>query len=133
MKTTISQHTKNSLFSIFFQQICSSRSEDCPNVLSIKAVGKCPISKEEYNVAASKKQCSQIAAKHNCSAAKRHIYHCVINSFRNETLEACAPDKIIFGNLFLSIYLNYMTMLLYNFVKHSSVLWCFVFSYFPNI
>lgn len=96
----ISQEHKNSLFSISFQKICSSKCEDCPNVLSIKAVEKCPTNKEEYNVAASKKQCSLIAAKHNCSAANRHIYHCVINSFRNETLEACAPEKIIFGNFF---------------------------------
>lgn len=68
-------------------------------------MGKCPTNKEEYNVAASIKQCSKIAAKHNCSAPYRHIYHCVINSFRNETLEACAPAKFIFGNFF-SIYLN---------------------------
>lgn len=97
--------TKSSIFSISFQKFCSSKSEDCPNVLSIKAVGKCPTNKEEYNVAASIKQCSQIAAKHNCSTAYRYIYHCVINSFRNGTLEACAPEKIIFGKMFLSIFI----------------------------
>lgn len=95
----VSKHDENktSVFFISFKKISCSDSEDCPNVLSNKTVEKCPANRDEYEEAARKNQCSQIAAKHNCSAAYRYTYHCVINSFLNETLEACSPEKIIFG------------------------------------
>lgn len=52
----------------------------------------CPTSKEEWDRAALQKNCSKFE--------QQYEYHCLINAFLNETLEVCAPKKIIFGNLF---------------------------------
>lgn len=65
----------------------------------------CPTSKQEWDVAASKKNCEQLAAKALCNTSEKpYFYHCVINGFRNQTLEVCAPRKIIFGNLVYEIF-----------------------------
>lgn len=65
----------------------------------VKVVESCPRSKQEWDIAASKKNCKQISTQTLCMTSKEpHFYHCVINGFRNATLEVCAPRKIIFGN-----------------------------------
>ena len=87
-------------------KIHRNETANCPEVLSPKAVWMCPTSSDEYDKAANKKQCLQLATKHNCSAPDEFKYHCVINSFKNETLEACAHEKIIFGNIFLMSYID---------------------------
>lgn len=48
-----------------------------------------------------KKNCSKIASQQTCSSAEKFQYHCVLNGYRNETLEVCAPSRIIFGILFI--------------------------------
>lgn len=87
-------------------KIHRNETANCSEVLSPKAVWMCPTSSDEYDRAANKKQCLQLATKHNCSAPDEFKYHCVINSFKNETLEACAHEKIIFGNIFLMSYID---------------------------
>lgn len=63
-----------------------------------KPVTCCPTSKEEWLKAAHKRNCSAFAARNNCTIGDENVYyHCVINGFINETLEVCAPKKIIFG------------------------------------
>lgn len=70
----------------------------CPEAVeSVKFVTNCPTSKEEWIIAASKKNCSKKAAQQNCTEANKFLYHCVINGYRNETLEVCAPQKLIIG------------------------------------
>lgn len=65
----------------------------------------CPTSKQEWDIAASKKNCEKLAAKALCNTSEKpYFYHCVINGFRNQTLEVCAPRKIIFGNLVYEIF-----------------------------
>lgn len=65
----------------------------------VKVVASCPTSKPGRDIAASKKNCEQLAAKALCRTSKKtYLYHCVINGFRNQTLEVCAPRRIIFGN-----------------------------------
>lgn len=80
-------------------KIHRNETENCPEVLIPKAVWMCPKSSEEYDRANSKKKCSQAANKRNCSAPDEFKYHCVINSFQNETFEVCAHEKIIFGRI----------------------------------
>lgn len=82
-------------------KIHRNETENCPEVLIPKAVWMCPTSSEEYDRADSKKECSQTASKLNCSAPDKFKYHCVINSFQNETFEVCAHKKIIFGRIIL--------------------------------
>lgn len=65
---------------------------------SVKTVQSCPTSKTEWDDAARRKNCSRIAYTQKCSAVDQFVYHCVINGYRNATLEVCAPTRIIFGH-----------------------------------
>lgn len=81
----------------------------------------CPTSKIEWDIAARKKNCSRIASQQNCAPVEKFKFHCVINGYKNETLEVCAPSRVIFGvsiytfaTLIYSIYslfINYMFFL----------------------
>lgn len=68
----------------------------------MKIVEFCPSSKQEWDSAANKKNCSEQAVLQRCSLAERFIYHCVVNGNRNEMLEVCAPQIIMSGKV--SIY-----------------------------
>lgn len=77
--------------------------KDCPIPVSkVEVVASCPKSKEEWDIAASKKKCSKIAAEakeKNCTIDEINpTYHCVINAFRNKLLEVCADENTIFGH-----------------------------------
>lgn len=72
-------------------------------VASVALVGSCPTSKIEWDTAARKKNCSRIASQQKCAPVEKFRYHCVINGFGNETLEVCAPSRIIFGVSVISI------------------------------
>lgn len=79
-----------------------SVNEDCQaTVNDVKIVTSCPKSKEEWDIAALKKNCSKLTAvakTKNCTIKeKQPEYHCVFNSFRNKLLEVCADKRIIFG------------------------------------
>lgn len=56
--------------------------------LTVKVVDRCPVSEESWREAAEKKSCD-VSAK-QCSEPERLVYHCVINPYVNQTLEACA-------------------------------------------
>lgn len=66
----------------------------------------CPTSKEDWGKAANKKNCSKMAEMQNCTNTESFVYHCLINGFRNETLELCAPNTIIYGNALTLIQLK---------------------------
>lgn len=77
--------------------------ERCQDALyNIEVVTSCPKSKEEWDIAASNKNCSEIAAvakANNCTIdEKEPKYHCVINAVRTNFLEVCADEKMIFGH-----------------------------------
>lgn len=62
-------------------------------------MGSCPTNDEEWETAGKLKNCQITAAQQKCSEADIFVYHCVINGFENETLEVCAPQKLITGIL----------------------------------
>lgn len=62
-------------------------------------VAYCPSTKEEWENAANIKNCNLTAVQQTCSDADKFVYHCVINGFQNETLEVCAPQKLVQGNI----------------------------------
>lgn len=64
---------------------------------SVEIVTTCPTSKTEWEIAAYKKNCERIVSRQKCDSVERFKYHCVINGFRNELVEVCAPSRIIFG------------------------------------
>nr|XP_034322577.1 uncharacterized protein LOC117688566 [Crassostrea gigas] len=79
--------------------VCKSEARYCQEaVASAALVASCPASKIEWDAAACKKNCSRIASEQNCTPVDNFRYHCVINSYRNETLEVCAPSRIVFGH-----------------------------------
>lgn len=73
------------------------------SVDTIKYVPQCPTNTKEWNVAARRKNCESI--QQNCSKTiasnnQRYVfqYHCVINVWRNATLEVCALNRTILGH-----------------------------------
>lgn len=86
--------------------MCKSENIYCQEAVdSVEIVKSCPTSKTEWDNAARRKNCSGIALHQDCSPVEKFQYHCVINGYRNETLEVCAPSRIIFGKVFLLITL----------------------------
>lgn len=78
--------------------MCRGANEHCPEaVRSIQLVEKCPSSEEEWKDGASNKNCGKLAKRQNCTIADEFLYHCVINAYINETLEVCAPKRLIHG------------------------------------
>lgn len=79
--------------------VYKSEARYCPEAIaSAASVASCPTSKTEWEIAARKKNCRGIATKQKCASVNKFRYHCVINSYSNETLEVCAPSRIIFGH-----------------------------------
>lgn len=68
-------------------------------VKSLERVLHCPRTKEEWYIAATRKDCSRLAGRQTCTDASEFRYHCVINGFQNETFEVCAPRRLIYGIL----------------------------------
>lgn len=84
------------VITVLLIQLCRGRyCQEAVN--SVQIVESCPTSKTEWDAAARKKNCSRIALQQDCSSVEQFQYHCVINGYRNETLEVCAPTRIIFG------------------------------------
>lgn len=76
--------------------------EECKEAINnAEDVKVCPTSKEEWDIAARKKNCSKHAAlaeEKNCTIHSKQLeYHCLINAFRNKSLEVCEAAKTIFG------------------------------------
>lgn len=64
---------------------------------TVQVVESCPDDKQKWRAAAARKNCPAYA--NQCDEPDRLEYHCVINSFINETLEVCAyRQNIVFGH-----------------------------------
>lgn len=59
----------------------------------MEIVDNCPDSEDEWRQAAARKNCTAYASQ--CDEPDRLVYHCLINSFVNQTLEVCAYSRII--------------------------------------
>ncbi|XP_061167391.1 uncharacterized protein LOC133176259, partial [Saccostrea echinata] len=62
---------------------------------TVRYVEKCPLDEFEWLNAALRKNCSKISQ--NCSSNDEFLYHCLINSWENATLEVCARRVNIIG------------------------------------
>lgn len=88
----------------FELKLCTSVEKYCQEaVKSITKVDICPTSKEELDKAASEKNCTVIAEMQTCTNTELFVYHCVIDRFRKETLELCAPKTSIRGNVMINV------------------------------
>ncbi|XP_062577803.1 uncharacterized protein LOC134239648, partial [Saccostrea cucullata] len=64
----------------------------CPaSMPTISYVSHCPTSQEEWTKAAERKNCESIAVIQNCTDRSKFQYHCLMNHWKNATLEVCAP------------------------------------------
>lgn len=88
--------------------MCKSANVYCSEaVKTVKVVESCPTTKEKWEEAAIKKNCRNDAAQQNCTNANLFLYHCVINGYGNETLEVCAPRRVISSKIYF-IYISKM-------------------------
>eukprot|EP00105_Crassostrea_gigas_P032399 XP_011455391.1 PREDICTED: uncharacterized protein LOC105347856 [Crassostrea gigas] len=76
-------------------QICSE------SIATPHVVQKCPMNREEWERASQKKKCSEIQKYDNCRNVE---YHCLVNEFRNETIEVCTDPWYLQG--YCPIYLE---------------------------
>lgn len=89
----------------------------CPVSLStVEVVEMCPDTEGKWKEAAAKKNCTAYASR--CSEPARLVYHCVINTYANQTLEVCAyAQNILDGKI-----INWIT-------EHFSIYTIIFFSY----
>nr|XP_034328502.1 uncharacterized protein LOC105321734 isoform X2 [Crassostrea gigas] len=61
---------------------------------TVQVVKNCPENQREWEEAAQRKNCLVIQKYENCSKVE---YHCLVNEFRNETIEVCTNSKYLQG------------------------------------
>lgn len=77
------------LTQVFHKWISTALSDSCSvSSSTVQAVDKCPDTEEKWSEAAVRKNCSAHASQ--CNEPERLVYHCVINTYANQTLEVCA-------------------------------------------
>lgn len=87
----------------------------CPEaVKSVIKVESCPTNNQEWENAAKLKNCKITAAQQKCSNPNKFVYHCVIDGFESETLEVCAPQKLITGILIDLHFVKYIELCSYS-------------------
>ena len=62
------------------------------SVTTVKLVKRFPETQLGWTEAASKKNCGGIP--HSCPS---FVYHCLMNTWQNETVEVCAQQRVIVG------------------------------------
>uniref|UniRef100_A0A8W8JG13 SUEL-type lectin domain-containing protein n=1 Tax=Magallana gigas TaxID=29159 RepID=A0A8W8JG13_MAGGI len=86
---------------IFLQilgQVCRVEFKYCQEAVdNVEIVTSCPTSEQEWESAANRKNCQSTAAQQTCSEPETFLYHCVINGYGNETIEVCAPRRLMIG------------------------------------
>ena len=81
----------------------------CPvSTPTVTSVPRCPATLEEMKEAAQRKKCEMMADSKNCDMPP--VYHCLLNQWKNDTIEVCASPWYISGTqlviliLFCEIY-----------------------------
>lgn len=66
--------------------------ETCPtSAASVSIIDNCPMNSSEWNQRATQKNCSMYPQTCN----KPLQYHCLLNTYGNESIEVCAPDTLL--------------------------------------
>ncbi|XP_078333828.1 uncharacterized protein LOC111102257 isoform X5 [Crassostrea virginica] len=77
------------------------------SLATVSVVNRCPRNEEEWTTAAERKNCGNI--KHNCVFIQ---YHCVMNTWRNKTIEVCAQaENIVDQECYLKVKTTLSTKL----------------------
>lgn len=65
---------------------------------TVQVVDRCPDSEKKWKERAAIKNCAAYASQ--CAEPERLVYHCVINSYVNQTIEVCAyAQNIVLGRI----------------------------------
>ncbi|XP_062577067.1 histone-lysine N-methyltransferase, H3 lysine-79 specific-like isoform X2 [Saccostrea cucullata] len=72
---------------------------------TVEIVEQCPADEKSYKEAESRKNCSSIS--HPCVSFD---YHCVMNAWRNATVEVCAPSLFIIGGVCAEYSMHFMSI-----------------------
>ncbi|XP_078330783.1 uncharacterized protein LOC144624725 isoform X2 [Crassostrea virginica] len=65
---------------------------------TLRKVEMCPITAEDWGLAAQKKRCNVIASSQKCvSNSDEFVYHCLVNEKQNGFVDVCAPKWILTG------------------------------------
>ena len=88
-----------------FFQFCNSSFSCLKSTPTISYVKSCPKNKSEWDSAANRKQCSSIADDLKCATPTSNFkYHCLLNRWRNATLEVCTSVFHLQGTFFTYSY-----------------------------
>lgn len=86
----------SSFIHVYFNIFSFIKCEYCPvTAPTVSVVSKCPRTKTEWDQAAFRKKCNYMSAK---CGDKSPVYHCLLNQWRNETVEVCASTWFISGS-----------------------------------
>ncbi|XP_062592707.1 uncharacterized protein LOC134254181 [Saccostrea cucullata] len=80
---------------ILFISIKSSTQQCSDSKKTMEYVPSCPRSRAEWNAASDFKKCANV--QQTCVQQSEFVYHCVINTYLNATVEVCAPAVDILG------------------------------------
>lgn len=83
------QKSKNAVL-LFFLQITNCSFVCQLSTPTIHYVKSCPRNETEWQKAAKQKNCESLAPHQNCTEPKNFRFHCLLNQWRNATLEVCA-------------------------------------------
>nr|XP_022311437.1 uncharacterized protein LOC111116743 [Crassostrea virginica] len=82
--------------------------ETCPtSAASVSIIDNCPMNSSEWNQRATQKNCSMYPQTCN----KPLQYHCLLNTYGNESIEVCAPDTLLNNDFCPSFNINQQRIL----------------------
>lgn len=105
------------LFVIYFQLDVTG---DASAIIGLKNTPSCPATAEEWQKQAKIWKCESIK-----TIAKATLkYHCLLNHWRNETLEFCGEEKTIIGKKIIYTYGLYSCTMLVIFHQFDFMIMC---------
>ena len=79
------------LYILSFKLAVVSSKSCLESVSTLSYVPSCPDNEEDLSKAIHKKQCKHLANVQSCTKPEDFRYHCILNSWRNATVEVCVP------------------------------------------
>lgn len=89
---------KTGILLTYILHVADSIGQQClVSLLTVQTVTSCPTNTAELAQARKRKQCQHLSIIQNCTTPGNFQYHCVLNTYENETVEVCAPIIISQG------------------------------------
>lgn len=86
------RYKKGILLTFYILHVADSIGQQClVSLPTVQTVTSCPTNTAELSQARKRKQCIHLSIIQNCTTPGNFQYHCVLNTYENETVEVCAP------------------------------------------